>query len=247
MEPRPNARRYVDDLIAAFSRELGGAIGPGTTVVPFASRAGSATAVAYLLPEHTLVACAVDLAPKVASLDGVEVLGEQTFVASLASGGGRWLGGGVNRVLDGPLVAPHGDTTGLTSRWLHRDEPDDLALLTRFVEDVPDDDLDEAELSLDELDPAIHVFVDAAAGEIAAYASGRPFQFGPDFDDIGVVVHPSYRRRGLGAQVVHDYAAARRSTAPQLYRHDLANEASSRLSASLGFAEVHRVVGVTFD
>ncbi len=240
----PVARRYLDALIAVFVRRSGVSIGPGTTIVPSADRTDSDAAVAYLLPDRTIVACGPHLVSRLAGLAGSERLDESAIVGRLEAVGGRHVGAGVNRVLEQRPIAPIGDVTGLSGRWLERDRPDDVTVLARFVDDVPDDDLDEAELSLDQLDPAIHVLVDDASGEVAAYASGRPWEYGPDFDDIGVVVHPAFRRRGLGARVVHDYAVARLPDVPQLYRHDADNAGSSRLSASLGFAEVHRLVAV---
>src|SRR5262249_26329352 len=55
--------------------------------------------------------------------------------------------------------------------------------------------------------------------------------------DVGVLVDPAQRRKGLGAAVVRDLAA-RATSAGQLvqYRCNLENEVSARLARACGFA-----------
>ncbi|MEL6890237.1 MAG: GNAT family N-acetyltransferase [Actinomycetota bacterium] len=165
--------------------------------------------------------------------------------------GGRRAGDGVNLLLPDGVPSPsdepgaNGRGDGLSVRWLDSSDPDDLALVRAFVESCPAEDVDEADIFVDQPDPVICVFVDDR-DTIAAYASGRAFWAAAGFDDIGVLVRPDHRGVGLGAAVVHEFAAARCGTASQLYRHDVENVGSAGVARAVGFVELHRVHAFDF-
>lgn len=239
----PASHRYVAELLRFAAISFSRPLPRGTSVVADRNRAGSRLAVAYAVPGHTIVWCDPDVADRLAGLAGPESIGVDAFLDRVGSVGGDEYGRAIQRVLDGPLLEVR---TDLVVRAFDPDDPDDVGRLERFVSLCPDDDLESAELDLDELDPVAGVTVDD--GEIVAYASARPWTYGPDFDDIGVVTRPDARRGRRGAAaVVH---LARRSLARgrlPLYRCDVDNRGSNRLAESLGFTIASTLGAAHFD
>ncbi len=48
-------------------------------------------------------------------------------------------------------------------------------------------------------------------GSVTCYASGRPHDVEPSFDDIAVLTHPAWRKRRLGALTVHEFIRHRQA------------------------------------
>ena len=104
-----------------------------------------------------------------------------------------------------------------------------------------DEDVEEAALDeLDEFDErAINVLVPehAPAGAApVAYASACLWDWDRGFGDIGVLVHPDHRARGLGRwTVVHTCVDLLDDGLPPLYRHQSTNVGSQAVADGLGF------------
>jgi GNAT superfamily N-acetyltransferase len=84
----------------------------------------------------------------------------------------------------------------LTARRLHPEN--DTAHLLSLYDACSEEDLDAAMILVDEPDPVI--FGLFQKGQLVAYASHR--YWGEIIADIGVLIHPDYRGRGLGKAVV---------------------------------------------
>ncbi len=99
--------------------------------------------------------------------------------------------------LDAERHTPQAVLGGFTARQM--DGERDNAVLQAFYGAATADDLEKAEIVLDEPDPVIFGLFDCD-GKMAAYASHR--YWGDLLCDIGVLVHPDYRGQGLGAAAV---------------------------------------------
>jgi GNAT superfamily N-acetyltransferase len=122
---------------------------------------------------------------------------------------------------------------GFTTRRL--DAESDNPYLLNFYETCTEADLDEAEISIDEPDPVIYGMFDG--GQLVAYASHR---YWDDFiADIGVLIHPSYRGRGLGKAVVSALCewCIENDVVP-MYRVFTDHTHSRRIPEALGFKEM---------
>ena len=110
----------------------------------------------------------------------------------------------------------------------------DDAILRAFYAQCSAEDLDEAEIYLDEPDPLIIGLFDGDV--MAAYASHR---YWDDLADIGVLVRADYRRRGLGKAVVSEICkwCFAHDVVP-MYRVFTYNAASLRIPQALGFGDV---------
>ncbi len=218
----------------------------GVTVMGSPSRAESHVTAGYKLGEHLVVTCdpAVEdtLRPAAAgvepSLDGWRALAE-----SLS---GELLGAGRMQLLEQPVSGEPSLAPGYTLCVATSDDPEVVELLGRFIEECDEEELDDAELYLDELDDVVHLAL-GPDGAIAAYASGHPFEMAQAFSDIGVITHADHRSRGLGAAVVSSLCAQLLADGIEpLYRCDEDNAGSVRLSASLGFAPTTQLVAYRF-
>lgn len=238
------AERLRAAALAMAARDLGRELTDGTTVVPTADREGSTNAVAYPIGDRTIIWCAPDIAPRLASLNGPRALTADEFVAAAEALGGTFVGRGRCRVLNAEPRSPSHDGYDLVE--LDRDSAVDRQLLGAFLEACPQDDVEEAEIDMDELDAAIVVAL-AADGSIASYASGRDWWMDADFDDIGVLTHPDHRGRRLGAVTVAEFAK-RRVPAGRLmfYNCDVDNLGSNRVAESVGFELVVTVAAAKF-
>lgn len=239
------AARYRSAVLSTAAADLGTDLAPGTTVVASVRRRGSSLAVAYPLGDRTIVWCAPELAPRLAPIEQVDALSYEQFVEAASTLDGRFEGAGHHRVLTGE--SPGRRIEGYRFTTLDRDDARDRALIGAFVAGCSGDDLDEAELAMDELDAAIGVLVDEG-GSIASYASARPWSVSADFDDIAVITHPDHRGRGLGTAVVGEFARRRRRRGRLLfYNCDVENIGSNRVAVAAGFQLVCTVVAVGFD
>ena len=108
---------------------------------------------------------------------------------------------------------------------------EDTALWDRFVEEAPEDDLDDAYVELDHW----LVFGAIADGRIVAAASMYPWD-DSTLADLGVITLPDVRGQGFARATVRAMSAEalRRGYEPQ-YRCQLDNAASIALAESAGF------------
>lgn len=109
---------------------------------------------------------------------------------------------------------------------------DDTELWARFVDEAPEDDLDDAYVELDHW----LVFGAIVDGRLVAAASMYPWD-DSTLADLGVITLPEVRGQGFARATVRAMSAEalRRGYEPQ-YRCQLDNAASIALAASAGFA-----------
>ncbi len=99
--------------------------------------------------------------------------------------------------LDAERFIPQAIPSGFTARQLDGEQDD--SILRAFYGAATADDLEKAEILVDEPDPVIFGLFDGG-GQMAAYASHRYWE--ELLCDIGVLVHPHFRGQGLGAASV---------------------------------------------
>ena len=214
---------------------------PGTTVHPLAERDGSGVASAYRIAGSTTIRCANRHAGWLGELAGATTIDLDVFDRWCGDRGGELLGGGLTHLLSddrppGPALPP-----GSTLRSIDRDDPSDVADLGDFLRSIDPDDVDAAEVDIDDIDPAAVLALDPS-GAAAAFASWRPWEDDDRFCDIGIVTGPHHRREGWGRAAVSAVIemAFERGYTP-MYRHNDDNLPSHRLAVSLGFTEVARL------
>ncbi len=210
----------------------------GTTAVADSSRAGTRRVACYQIGGHTLLPCDPDILRTVEALNSGETsLSDADFRTWVSQSSGSVLGEAIMKVLgDAGLmpIAPVGMV-----RHLDWSKQADVALMQAFVDSCDADDLDEAEVDMDDLDDRAVALLDDG-GVIVAYASARPFDDELPFGDIGIVTAGGRRRGGWGRAAVS--VLIRDVLEPAgidpLYRCDPANSGSDRVSAALGFEVV---------
>lgn len=241
---------YFSSLVESARSVIGAPVDGGTVVVPQHDRVGTGSATSYPTPSGTIVGCDPALVESITDmLAGLadRAIDSVQFVHLATSHGATLSGFDNNRVLVGELVRPPQPAVAVEARVLDRGRREDVATLATFVAASTADDLEEADIDLDELDPLIVGLFDA--DEMVAYGSGRPYDDIEAFDDIGVLTMPSHRRRGLGASVVAEFVERRLGADPtrrMLYRCTTENAGSNAIAASLGFTLAHTIGAVQF-
>jgi GNAT superfamily N-acetyltransferase len=238
------ADRLVVAVTTAASDTLGRDVPLGTSVVASPARDGSTIAVAYPLGTRTIIWCAPALGAALASLTGPVALSNDEFTARAGDLGGVLHGAGRHRVLSKPALDPAVEPSRLIG--LDRDISRHRTLISAFIDRCSDDDLDEAELDIDQLDEAIVGVLDES-GALASYASARPWVFDSQFDDVAVITHPDHRGRGLGTAAVAALSKRRQHVGRTMfYNCDVDNPSSNRLAEAVGFELVYTVTGISF-
>ncbi|MEZ5230565.1 MAG: hypothetical protein R2710_29015 [Acidimicrobiales bacterium] len=123
----------------------------------------------------------------------------------------------------------------------------DLEIIETFVAQCEPDDLDEADLDLDRLDTLAVGLLDEG-GRLMAYSSSQPYEEDDGFGDIAVITHADARRGGWGRAAVGaliDTLLLPNGIEP-LYRCDVENAGSDRLSTRLGFAPALTLTAAQF-
>lgn len=226
----------------ADSMGLGDAVHrPGTTVVASDDRAGSSMVVAYSISKHTVLWCDPEIAEDLAELADPSVSKSQDEIKSWAERAG-WevVSFARMQLLRASGVAP-ATAKDFVLRALDQERVEDVALVDAFKGTLSDEDRDEADLDEDRLDEHMLALIDERG--IVAFASQQPFFYADGFGDIAIATRPDARGRGLGRIAVAalcDEIEARLLF--PLYRCDEANPGSVKLSASLGFLPVVRVL-----
>lgn len=218
----------------------------GTTIAPDNERSGTNRVACYQAGSHAVLWCDPALAVRLGELvSDTATLADVGFRAWANEAGGEVIGQAVMKTLGSADRSP-----ATPSVRLHRfdwSSAADLELMRRFVEACDPDDLDEAEVAIDELDAMAVGLVDQE-GEIGAYASSRPFEYDESFGDIGVVVRADLRGKGWGRAVVSSLILDVLDPVgvEPLYRCDPENIESDRLSAALGFETVVSLTAAQF-
>lgn len=246
--------RFRSDWLGGRGLDSGLAGVPGLSVVPEASRAENRVASLYVVGARQVVLCApadAALIETFATWTGPtevperfahesEYIGDtsaavvlRTWVAWGHSLGAEYLGSGVNRVRE---VDP--EPTDRPPAYpvvaADRDDPNDFAKIAALVDQCSEDDVDDAEIDLDELDSLIYCA--EVDGAFVAYASARPFEMAPRWWDIGVLTHADHRRKGLSVACTRRVIDGVRAAGDEpLYRHNVQNESSGAVATALGF------------
>jgi GNAT superfamily N-acetyltransferase len=240
------SERYLASLLAAGETAHGRPLGSGTTLVVDPERDGTGSATCYPTPHASIVWCDPSVLVRLASIESSRTLSAQEFAAAAADLGAMLVGYGRNRVLDGDPRRPDADLGDLVVRHVGTGDAPPISMLDGLIAACDDDDVEEADLDLDHLDPTFTLLV-TPDGTIAAYASGRPYDVEPSFDDIAVLTHPAWRGRRLGALAVHEFIRQRQAEGRRwLYRCNVDNVGSNRVAESLGFTLVTTIGAVRF-
>lgn len=224
----------------------------GTTVIPQVRREGSNLASAYVFGRHLVVFCDPRLADQLASFELAP--GEPDATAPLdafaswgSEVGAELVGMGAMRVLLGPPLTASVHHVSETAVEADRDSPADVTRIQDLVNACSAEDVDDAGIEMDDLDPVIRCIEREPGGPYVAYASAFPDDdFGGRWD-VGVLTHPGHRNRGLGraavARLVGDLVADGRTP---IYRHNLEHTWSGALAESLGFKTATRLAAIRF-
>jgi GNAT superfamily N-acetyltransferase len=237
---------YLAALLAEAESAHGRPLGPGTTLVVDPVRDGTGSATCYPTPHASIVWCDRGVFDRLASIESAVPMSAEAFVAAATDLGAALLGLGHNRVLDGDPRRPDADLGSLVVRHFGTSDAPPMSMLDGLIAACSDDEVEAADLDLDHLDPTYTLLV-SRNGTIAAYASARPSDFEPSFDDIAVLTHPEWRGRRLGALAVHEYIRHRHTQGRRwLYRCNVDNIGSNRVATSLGFTLVATIGAVSF-
>jgi predicted GNAT family acetyltransferase len=240
------SERYLDSLLAAAEKAHGQPLGSGTTLVIDPERDGTGSATCYPTPHASIVWCDARVRERLASIESSRAMSAEEFVAAATDLGAVLLGYARTRVLDSDPRRPVAESGDLVVRHVGTGDDPPMSMLIDLIAACDDDDLYKADLDLDHLDPAFTVLV-TSDGTIAAYASARPQEFDPSFDDIAVLTHPAWRGRRLGALAVHEFIRHRHAEGrPVVYRCSVDNVGSNRVAESLGFTLVTTIGAVSF-
>ncbi len=244
-------RRFVSSMVTAMGSSPEVLERLGTTVVADPNRSPD-TVACYQIGHHTIIPCGsavssvAELRAAVEQLaTGEQALDHAAFRSWATEHGASIVGQAVMKTRSAPMGRPA--TLPGQRHVFDWNEPDDLDRISAFVGTCDPDDLDEAELDLDQLDGLAVGLLDQR-GTPAAYASSRPFEEDPSFGDIGVIVRPGQRNGGWGGAVVQtliETVLLPLGIEP-LYRCDTGNSASDRLSAGLGFTPALSLTVVRF-
>ncbi|WP_420453363.1 GNAT family N-acetyltransferase [Ilumatobacter sp.] len=239
----PVARRYLDAVRTSAEADLGHELPDGTTVVPAPDRQGSRSAVCYPLHRSTVVWCAPERAHLLEIVRSDRAATSERFTRTMLDAGATSPSRGHDRVLE-RADRPVGPTPS-GARRLDPGRPGDRELVAALAARCPADDLDEAELDPDHLDPHI-AGVEAPGGDgaLAAVAYAQPWVHDPVLLDIGVICDPAHRRTGAAQRAVTALVLTHDDDHDWLYRCDAENTASDRLAVALGFRLVSEVTSV---
>lgn len=242
---------------------------PGTTSLVHERLAGTKRLYYAVVGEHIMLRPAPEWVPRIEALvseaGADRALSLDELIGRLGAADVAVLGRYHTYYLDPVDFRPASAPAGFVVRHLPRAAYDTLPTL---FDACSEDDLDEAEILLDEPDPVIYcgyvappVGTGPTNGPIVAYASHRYWGVGEDEEDldarddpsglladIGVLIHPDYRRRGLGKAVVSHLTrwCIEHDVIP-MYRVDCENTGSFRVPHALGYRLGMQVVALQID
>lgn len=220
---------------------------PGVSLVEREARAETGIATCYRLGERAVLWCDAAVSQQLTPLVSRSGLTPEEFVTWGAERGHEYVGSGVMRVLPTGQTAQTVDGQPAPAAF-DAESRDHREQIQAFIATCEPDDVDEADIEMDNLDPVIRCTVIGQTDQtVTAFASARPFDVAPAWWDIGVLTHGNHRRSGLGRACVEavmgDIVAA---GGRPLYRHDLENTGSDALATSLGFVPATHLCALRF-
>lgn len=121
---------------------------------------------------------------------------------------------------------------------LKRHDPADHPLLKAFLEQCSPEDIDDALIDLEDPDDAIVLVMQGETP--VAYAGYRIWQ--KNMGDVGILVLPEHRRKGVGvAAVAETTRVCRERGYVPLYRHCTTNLGSGSIAQAIGYRTVWTV------
>lgn len=216
----------------------------GVSVVADPQRAGERTVSAYAVGDHVVVFSDEAVTDRVAAFEapapGVSLL--DAFFSFGRAIGAEVLGSAVMKVHAGRSVDV--DEAGDVAA-IDRDRDVDVERLRELLDACSDDEIDEADIDIDKLDPIIRCAETQPGGALTAYSSAYSWDAMGGMWDIGVLTHPDHRGRGLGLRCVQRLVADLVADGQEpLYRHDHSNIASGRLSDRAGFVAATELAAI---
>jgi GNAT superfamily N-acetyltransferase len=173
----------------------------GTHVILEEELSGSGKIILYSIDQAAVVRLAPELASELKLAKGQANTSTTLSVSEIQSrAGGKTQAKVTSTLLDTFLDPLNFNGFPVEDEIISRriDPENDQDILKKFYGVCTAEDLDAAEIYNDDPDPVIFgLFSD---GQMVAYASHR--YWGEVIADIGVLVHPQYRSRGLGKSVV---------------------------------------------
>jgi hypothetical protein len=241
-----STRGYVE-FVGAVADRMGlgdGVHRPGTSIVAADDRSGSSMVVAYWISEHTVLWCDPAIVDDLSELaDPSEAKSVEEILSWAARVGWQDISVAHMQLLRASGIVRLDAATSVVTRSLDRDNVEDVALIEAFKVTLSDADRDEADLDKDTLDEHMLAVIDDRG--IAAFASQQPFVHAARYADIAVATRADVRGLGLGLGRIAVTALCDEIDSKDmlpLYRCDTENVGSVKLSASLGFVPVVRIL-----
>jgi len=218
---------------------------PGTKIIAEEALAEKGSAHLYTIKQMAVLRAPQDLAKALKKQTAVDLASVPLDAAALNDmvGGRLSLKSTLlDHFLDQKNFTPHPLPEGFTLRFLDGSKDDEI--LRDFYSRCTAEDLEEAEIYVDDPDPVILGLFDG--GVMAAYASHRYWD--DVLADIGILVRADYRRRGLGRAAVsalcewcfaHDVVP--------MYRVFSNNLGSLRIPQALGFGDVIPIFSFEYE
>ncbi len=238
--------RFVKALATTMGLERARLDKPGTVVIPEDQRAGTSYVVGYRLRQMTCLRVDPSLASEVEELaDPERSLSLEELSAWAEHAGWRIVDGGDSNLVTAMELTVRPPPSGATVVALDCDNQAHRDRIAELIDQCDPDDVDAAEIEMDDLDPIIRALVDAD-GRLGAFASGRRWTDDERFDDIGVITREDLRRSGWGGAVVAAFCQASFAlNRLPLYRYNWSRPQSKALSLSLGFRPALSLLAVT--
>jgi len=223
---------YATSLAQVMSVDQAMFDGTGTTIVTSGDRSGRTLVSQYNIADHTVLWTGPDSVDRIKLLESTSTsLTHGEFLAWATTAGAKSHGIGHDHVLDAGAPPPVVDPS---LEYLSGTLPETIDRVRQLFSTASAAELGEADFELDALDPILTGW--NAGQQLVALGGARPWEDRPGFHDIGVLVSPSHRKKGLGRQVVAGVAAGvLRKNGKPLYRCAIDNQGSERLAMGLGF------------
>jgi len=226
---------------AALARDMGLEIdrldNAATLVLPEQGRAGSEYAVAaYRVRQLTALRVDPAFAIRIEGLaDRERALSFEDVLAWAEQSGWGPVDGADSHLVAISALVRRPLPAGATLTSLDRDDRGDHSRIAELMASCDPDDVDAAEIELDDLDPLIVALLDQN-GRLGSFVSGRRWEVDERFDDIGVITRDDLRGCGWGSANVAAFCGRSfELDRLPLYRCNWSRPASKALALSVGF------------